>query len=184
VASYLLRFAVPPVPPEFEKRPPGWGALVLEFNGPAAGTGLLGAKFEFKPECPVYAPGIPDDLSSDFPRIQLGPGNYRLGATGTKITRPDDNPHLGKNYGFFNVIVEYDPTAAGAPPMVVSGFWQNKLTSRGVRIFTFDPDADIPAVIPNPVFIPEPSTFALAALGGLGLVGVLRRRRTPPARGA
>jgi hypothetical protein len=178
VASYLLRFTVPPVPEDLGKSSPGgWGAIVLEFDGPAAGTGLMGAKFKFPPACPDYAPGIPNDLASDFPRIQLGPGGYGLGPTGGVITQPPDSPFLGQKYGFLDVIVEYDPGASGAPPMVVSAFWQNKPTIRGVRIFEFNPELDMVASVPAAQFIPEPATLVLGLLGlAIGTIAHRTRR--------
>lgn len=175
----LYHFSVPAVPPEFGKSSPGaWGALVLTFNGPAGGNGLEGAKFQFMPACPAFLPGTVDDLNSDFPRIQLGPGGYGVGETGTQITSPPfsaNNPYLGQNFGFFDVIVEYELGAPGGPPVVTSAFWQSKLKSGGNTTWTFVPDQDLAATIPTPTPVPEPSTLALCICAA-GTALFLRRR--------
>src|SRR5262245_46137537 len=99
--SYTSTFVVPPVPEEFGKSGPGgWGALVLTFDNPISST----TSFVFGPACPTPQPGMIDP-GSGSKTIQLGPGAYGLGATGTEITAPSNSPYLGQNYGHFLVNV-------------------------------------------------------------------------------
>jgi MYXO-CTERM domain-containing protein len=184
---YSLQFSVPATLPE-KSNPGGWGALVLTFDHQ---NGMEHAYFQFTPACPTYAPETSrSDPNADNPIMQLGPGGYGLGVTGTEITSPPYSktyPYLGQEFGYFNVVVEYEKIDNVNPPMVTSAFWQSK-PSKGTAFSVGDDLAidvngpTFPKAVPVPGVpnVPEPSpvvgALGMAAIGLIGLVWHRRRR--------
>jgi hypothetical protein len=148
-----------PASEEGKSPPGGWGALVLTFDTP-----INSASFTFGPACPTPLPGNIDP-TSDNETVQVGPGGYGLGQTGTEVQA---GPFAGQNYGYLNITIDY--TGDPPPPNITDAFWQYKTKVSGNPTWTFNPSQDMGAPLP------EPSSLLLAAGAGVALVALMGRR--------
>jgi hypothetical protein len=160
-AGMLTRSLDVPATLEGKSSPGGWGALVVMFDRP-----ITGGTFTFQPKCPTPLNGNLNP--ADNTTIQLGPGGYGLGQTGTELTSPPllaTDPDLGKKYGKFDFKINFD---GDTEPKIKSAFWQSKPVRSQVRRFDFIEGEDLRSV-------PEPSALCLALCSG-GLMLLARRK--------
>lgn len=179
---YAISFTVPKV----RYRKPtarAWGALVLTFNAP-----IDGASFFFAPNCTQWPPNGPNSLDgvvngtvNNFTQVQLGPGGYGLGQTGSDAGN-------GEKYGSFIVTVMYDAKDSKGRPLPVpkfvptKSFWQSKPFTgppgHMSSVFTIVGNGTgTSRMNPDQLVVPEPSFMVTVLVGCLGLFA-FRKRRT------
>ncbi len=116
---------------------------------------------------------------ADFNNFSLGTNGGLLDFTRELVGQPTSGSPWGTTHtgdsGVFNIITEYDlsPTT--------TGFFQitptYQLGSSGTVVYGFDDSMLLTSFAPAASPVPEPSSFALLGVGGLGLIIRSYRRR-------